>query len=167
MPETEIITRRSATALKEYDGTVITQGWDGNVMFRGITGNNYMVSQGGEACNCPDFWRLRESGYNLAQCKHQLMLALAIAHFGSIGGIPWNTTLLASTIGCSIRTAEHQCEIGAVAATKVHQVWVIPAPNAVAFVPVYQSNIVYTGDYDIPESWTEQPSVIFDGNTES
>jgi hypothetical protein len=142
-PEATIIANRQARAVSEISAAVITQGATGLCELRTVSGNNYDTNDTGTQCDCPDFWRLRESGYTVAVCKHCYMVQAAILAVGGVSNLPWSTAKLAEVIGISERTAQELCRDGKVTATKVHNVWVIGYnPSVQAEIDAYMAKLV-------------------------
>lgn len=142
-PEATIIANRQARALAEQSSTIICQGKTGLCEVRSISGNNYDTDDTGNHCDCPDFWRLRQSGYTTAVCKHCYMVQTAIVAVGGFANLPWSTAKLAQVIGIEERTAQELCRRGDIAATKIHNVWVIGYNPAVqAQIDAYVAKLI-------------------------
>lgn len=151
-PEATLIANRQARALSEAATTVVTQGSSSLVELRSPSGNNYDLANDGLSCDCPDFWRLRESGYNTAVCKHCYIVQNAITAVGGYANLPWSTSKLAEVLGTSERNAQDLCRRGQIAATKIHNVWVI------GYNPSVQAQIdAYVATFVKPHEWPKPP----------
>lgn len=116
---------RAARAASEYATSVILLGAEGRYEVRATSGNNYDVASDTNDCDCPDQFRLKASGKLAAYCKHCHLVRLALIDPLLPNGLKWSTAKLAEAIGIDERSAEILCDTGTVAASKVHNVWVI------------------------------------------
>lgn len=138
-----LIAKRNARATSEYAGTVVLQGQLGTIDLRSPSGNNYDLAGDTSTCDCPDFWRLAQSGYTTVQCKHQIIAAARVSVVGGYANLPWSTARLAEAIGVDRRTAENLCKEGEVPATKSHGIWVINYDGTVqTAIDNYQARLV-------------------------
>lgn len=125
LDETELQSRRQTRANAEAATTVVLQGAMGFIDLRSQSGNNYDLDDTGNGCDCPDKWRLFESGKASVNCKHELIAQMALSNVGGYTNLPWSTGRLAEAIGIDERTAQRLCFDGKVPATKVHGIWTI------------------------------------------
>jgi len=147
-PEATLIANRTARAASEQSATVIAQGASLVVEVRSITGNNYDTTNDGKICDCPDYDRLRKSGYTVAVCKHCIMVQTALAAVGGYVNLPWSTSKLAEVLGIAERTAQDLCRTGQVTATKIHNVWIIGYNPAVqAQIDTYRAKMIRQGEW--------------------
>lgn len=150
-PEATIIANRTARAASEQSTTVIAQGKGSLIELRAISGNNYDIAHTADMCDCPDFWRLRQSGYTVALCKHCYMAQAAIAAVGGYVNLPWSTSKLAEVLGTSERNAQDLCRRGQITATKIHNVWVIGYnPGVQAQIDAYVATFVRKNEWPKP-----------------
>ena len=142
-PAATLQASRDARALAEYATTVVLQGALGLIELRSPSGNNYDLDSTGRNCDCPDRWRLNQSGYPTVTCKHENIATMALGSVGGYANLDWSVARLAEAIGVDERTAANLCADGTVIATKVHNVWVIPNNAAThTAVTTYQAKMV-------------------------
>jgi hypothetical protein len=141
--EAELTARRLARAAAEKPNSVVLMGAGNIIEFRAESGNNYDLMADGTGCDCPDQWRLNESGKTGVVCKHSAICASVLADVGGYDFLPLATSKIAELIGIDVRTAEHLCQIGFIVAAKVNGVWVIPNDTAtVDQIDAYKAKII-------------------------
>lgn len=141
LTQSEILSRRSASADAEYATSVILQGPSGSFEIRSQSGNNYDVNDTVSKCDCPDWLRVDNSGYGIVRCKHIYLVFKALADPSFPFGLDWSVRKAAEETGFSERAIQEACEKGFVFATKTHNVWRIPAAEAEPFVAIWRGRI--------------------------
>lgn len=141
LTQSEIQTRRQATAASEYAATLVCLGENNQYEVRGPSGNCYDVAPSLVTCDCPDFMKQDLSGYGIVRCKHIWIVITALADPGFPFGLPWGTSKLAQAIGINERTVQRLCEEGFFPATKVNSCWIVQAADAEPGVVNYQANM--------------------------
>jgi len=141
-PLSTIIANRQARAASEYATSVTLLGAEGRYEVRSPSGNSYDVGSAVLDCDCPDWFRLDESGYGIIRCKHIYIVMTALSDPGLPQGIPWSCAKLAEECTCAERTAQHLCQIGDCIATLTHNVWVIQPDDGEAAAAVYRSRLI-------------------------
>lgn len=138
LSEAELTARRDARAASEYPSSVILLNSDGAYQVRSESGNNYLVAAGNAACNCPDYLRLQQSGKLTVQCKHQKLVALALADPMTGGVINWSCEHTAAYSGIAIDTVRRACREGVLPAVLQHRVWSISPMDATQLALLYE-----------------------------
>lgn len=141
-PLSTILANREARGVTDGAESVVLQGALSLYEVRGPSGNNYDVSGSLLTCDCPDWWRLEESGYGIVRCKHIYAVMRALASPSNVLAYGLSCSYVAELIGCDERTVEQLCADGVITAIKVHQVWVIDPVAAPPQAAVYKSRIV-------------------------
>lgn len=141
LTQTEIQTRRKATAASEYASTSICLGERDGYHLRSVSRNCYEVSKNLVTCDCPDWMKQEQSGYGIVRCKHIWMVITALNDPGLPDGLDWGTGKFAEVTGIDIRTVERLCQEGFVTAFKVNSDWHIPAVEAPTGVAEYKAKM--------------------------
>ena len=123
--EATLQANRDARATAEASGTIVLQGALGLIELRSPSGNNYDLAGDASTCDCPDMWRLTQSGKTGVACKHRVIAAGALMVAGGYTGLPWSTARAAEFIGIDERTVQQLCHNGTIPATKFNGNWVI------------------------------------------
>lgn len=128
---------RTARAAAEYSSSVILQGPNNIIEVRSSSGNNYDVASDLSNCDCPDIWRLRQSGKPSVTCKHIELARMALLDPVYASGLWQSAEKVAIDAGVSVEAVRAACQQGLITASKLHGVWAIPPDQATALVFIF------------------------------